>query len=61
MISLFLATLLLMQQDQIPRQPKKDDRGLLKIDPVFNPLREHAGGDARDLGLQLLGYDWRSE
>jgi hypothetical protein len=33
----------------------------LKIDPVFNPLREHAGGDARDLGLQLFAYDWRSE
>ena len=34
---------------------------MLKIDPAFNPLREHAGGDARDLGLQLLGYDRRSE
>jgi len=45
MISLFLATLLLMQQDQIPRQPKKDDRGLLKIDPVYFDLAANTGGD----------------
>jgi hypothetical protein len=33
----------------------------LEIAPVFNPSREHAGGDARDLGLQLFAYDWRPE
>ncbi|HEY8130842.1 MAG TPA: hypothetical protein VII12_03045 [Thermoanaerobaculia bacterium] len=45
MISLLLATLLLMQQDQIPRRPKKDDRGLLKIDPVYFDLAASTGGD----------------
>src|SRR5213592_1713205 len=45
MISLFLATLLLMQQDQIPRQPKKYDRGLLKIDPIYFDLAANTGGD----------------
>ena len=45
MISLLLATLLLAQQDQIPRQPRKDDRGLLKVDPVYFDLAANTGGD----------------
>jgi len=44
-ISLLLATLLLAQQDQIPRQPKKDDRGLLKVNPVYFDLAANTGGD----------------
>jgi hypothetical protein len=32
---------------------------VLAIAPVFNPSRAHAGDDPRDLGLQLLAYDWR--
>jgi hypothetical protein len=44
-ISLLLATLLIAQQDQIPRQPKKDDRGLLKVDPVYFDLAANTGGD----------------
>ena len=32
---LLLAALLFAQQDQTPRAPQKDDRGLLKIDPVY--------------------------
>ncbi len=31
---------------------------VLSIDRVVNPLREHLGGDARDLGLRLDDYAW---
>ena len=41
--------------------PSAPNELTLTIDPVFNPSREHAGGDARDLGLQLFAYDWRPE
>ncbi len=33
---------------------------VLSIDRVVNPLREHLGGDARDLGLRLDRYEWRA-
>lgn len=44
-LSLFLATFLLAQQDQVPRQPVKDNRGLLKIDPIYFDLAANTGGD----------------
>jgi len=44
-ILFLIATFLFTQQDQIPRQPKKDDRGLLKIDPVYFDLAANTGGD----------------
>src|SRR5438552_19016258 len=37
-LSLLIAALLLAQQDQVPRQPVKDNRGLLKIDPIYFDL-----------------------
>ncbi|HYS56386.1 MAG TPA: hypothetical protein VER58_21720 [Thermoanaerobaculia bacterium] len=37
--------LLLAQQDQIPRPPTKDARGLLKIDPLYFDLAANSGGD----------------
>jgi len=33
---------------------------VLSIDRVVNPLRDHLGGDARDLGLRLDAYEWRA-
>jgi hypothetical protein len=42
---LLLAALLFAQQDQTPREPQKDDRGLLKIDPVYFDLAANTGGD----------------
>jgi len=33
---------------------------VLAIDRVVNPLRQHLGGDARDLGLRLDRYEWRA-
>jgi hypothetical protein len=44
----------------VAARPDAPNELTLEIAPVFNPLREHAGGDARDLGLQLFGYDWRT-
>jgi len=44
-LSLLLATLLIAQQDQTPRQPQKNERGLLKIDPLYFDLAANTGGD----------------
>ena len=33
---------------------------VLSIDHIVNPLRQHLGGDARDLGLRLDRYEWRA-
>jgi hypothetical protein len=44
-IAFLLATLLFTQQDQIPRQPRKDERGLLKVDPIYFDLAANTGGD----------------
>lgn len=40
-----LAALLFAQQDQTPRPPQKNDRGLLKVDPVYFDLAANTGGD----------------
>src|SRR6266550_5416640 len=40
-----LAALLFAQQDKTPRQPQKDARGLLKVDPVYFDLAANTGGD----------------
>jgi len=42
---LLIAALLFPQEDQRPRQPTKDARGLLKIDPIYFDLAASTGGD----------------
>ena len=44
-LSMLLAIFLFAQQDQVPREPRKDDRGLLKIDPIYFDLAANTGGD----------------
>lgn len=43
---LLLAPLTAAQEDQRPREPKKDDRGLLQINRQFYDLAAATGGDA---------------
>jgi hypothetical protein len=44
-LSLLVAPLLAAQQDQLPRAPKKDDRGLLQINREYFDLAARTGGD----------------
>jgi hypothetical protein len=44
-ILFLLAALLFAQQDQTPRPLQKDDRGLLRVDPVYFDLAASTGGD----------------
>jgi hypothetical protein len=43
--SLLVVPLLAAQQDQLPRAPKKDDRGLLQINRQYFDLAASTGGD----------------
>src|SRR5712692_1131118 len=44
-LSLLVVPLLAAQQDQLPRTPKKDDRGLLQINRQYFDLAANTGGD----------------
>jgi hypothetical protein len=44
----------------VDANPNAPNELVLSIDRVVNPLREHIGGDARDLGLRLDRYELRA-
>jgi len=42
----------------VAASPDRANELVLSIDRVVNPLRDHLGSDARDLGVRIDRYDW---